>query len=121
MINEEYLNTPASKLPKDKRSFNEFIYTEVFKQNDISLSDFLYKVSTLWKTEKFNCFLKYVQTVEDLEYKNTDFRFVSAYYRRCLYICPGCGKESCTPFCGPKCSNADPEVKRKKSETKRIF
>jgi len=117
MINEEYLNTPSRKLPKDKRSFNEFIYTEVFKQNDISLSDFLYKVSTLWKTEKFNCFLKYIQTVEDLEYKNTDFRFVSAYYRKCLYICPGCGKESLTRYCSQKCSNVDPEVKKKKAQT----
>lgn len=117
MKNEEYLKIPAKKLPKGKRSFNEFIYTEVFKQNDVSLPDFLYKVSTLWKIEKFNSFLKYVQTVEDLEYKNDNFKLVSAYYRKCLYICPGCGKESCTPFCGPKCSNADPEVKRKKSET----
>lgn len=117
MKNEEYLKIPAKKLPKGKRSFNEFIYTEVFKQNDISLPDFLYKVSTLWKIEKFNSFLKYVQTVEDLEYKNDNFKLVSAYYRKCLYICPGCGKESCTPFCGPKCSNADPEVKKKKAQT----
>lgn len=117
MKNEEYLKIPAKKLPKGKRSFNEFIYTEVFKQNDISLPDFLYKVSTLWKIEKFNSFLKYVQTVEDLEYKNDNFKLVSAYYRKCLYICPGCGKESLTKYCGPKCSNSDPEVKRKKSET----
>lgn len=117
MKNEEYLKIPAHKLPKDKRSFNEFIYTEVFKQNDILLPDFLYKVSCLWKTEKFNSFLKYIQTVEDLEYKNDNFKFVSAYYRKCLYICPGCGKESLTKYCGPKCSNSDPEVKKKKSET----
>lgn len=114
MQNEEYLTTPAKKLPKGGRSFNEFIYTEVFKQNNISLPDFLYKVSALWKTEKFNLFLRYIQTVENLEYKNSDFRFVSAYYRKCLYTCPGCGKESLTRYCGAKCSNADPKVKEKK-------
>ena len=117
MQNEEYLTTPANKLPKGKRSFNEFIYTEVFKQNNISLPEFLYKVSTLWKTEKFNSLLRYIQTVEDLEYKNDNFKFVSAYYRKCLYNCAVCGKESLTKYCGPKCSNSDPEVKRKKSET----
>lgn len=117
MKNEEYLTTPAHKLPKDKRSFNEFIYTEVFKQNDILLPDFLYKVSCLWKTEKFNSFLKYIQTVEDLEYKNDNFKFVSAFYRKCLFNCAVCGKESLTKYCSPKCSNSDPEVKRKKSET----
>ncbi len=118
MVNEEYLSTPAKKLPKGSRSFNEFIYTEVFKKNDISISDFLYHVNSVWnKTEKFNSFLKYVQTVEDLEYKNPDFRFVSAYYRRCMQTCPVCGKESLYGHCSLKCSNSDPNVQKRKSQT----
>lgn len=117
MQNEEYLTTPAKKLPKGKRSFNEFIYTEVFKTNDIPIPDFLYKLSTLWKTEKFNSFLKFFQTVEDLDFKNENFSFVSAYYRKCLYVCPGCGKLGLTKYCSQKCSNNDPEVKEKKAKT----
>lgn len=116
MINEEYLTTPAIKLPKGERSFNEFIYTEVFKKNTVSLPDFLYYVSTLWKTEKFNAFLKYIQKVEVLNYNNSDFRFVSAFYRRALYTCI-CGKESLTPHCSFKCANSDPSVKAKKIQT----